>query len=164
MRCFLKQSFLIHLFKHNHKMNYILTTLACLFCAFTWNGASAQDQLAPSQLANVSSYFPEITSVYGDAWVADNSEAVAALGNCFTNRMRYLIEPLSENDKYPLLSSFPLMNKFNPSITAIDYSQFNPSTFIPITYNLPFFSNQPQVIRVDGTDYIIIIDPITIQY
>jgi hypothetical protein len=82
------------------------------------------------------------------------------LENCFTNRMNYLIEPLTANDKYPLLSSFPLMNRNNSAIVEINYSQFSPETFIPITYNLPFFSDQKQVVRVDGTDYIIVIEPI----
>ncbi len=141
-------------------MNYLLTTtLACLL-GVLWNFASGQGQTNPSQLANVNAYLPEITAVYGDAWVTENPEAVAAFGNCFTNRMRYLEELLTENDKYPLLSSFPVMNKFNPAISAIEYSQFNPSTFIPITYNLPFFSDKTQVIRVDGTNYVIVIDPV----
>jgi hypothetical protein len=142
----------------------ILTTLACLVLAFAWNRAAAQDQPVAPQLANVLSYLPSITSVYGDVWVANNPEAVNALDNCFTNRMSYLIEPLTANDKYPLLSSFPLMNRYNITIVAINYSQFNPETFVPITYNLPFFSDQKQVIRVDGTDYIIVIDPIITKH
>lgn len=141
-------------------MNYLLTTLAFLSGTIWGNIIFAQQQETTSQLAGVSAYIPEITSVYGEAWVSQNQDAVTALGNCFTNRMKYLVEPLAENDKYPLLSSFPLMNKFNPAITAIDYDQFNPSTFMPLTYNLPFFSDQTQVIRVDGTDYIIVIDPV----
>lgn len=141
-------------------MNYLLTTLAFLSGAFIGNVLFAQAGENSSQLANVSAYVSEITSVYGETWVSENPDAVAALGDCFTNRMKYMVEPLMENDKYPLLSSFPLMNKFNPAIAAIDYGQFNPSAFMPLTYNLPFFSDQTQVIRVDGTDYIIVIDPI----
>lgn len=141
-------------------MNYLLTTtLAWVFCVYSWS-AFSQNESSPAQLANVSSYLPEITAVYGETWVAENPDAVNALGDCFTTRMRYLIEPLNQNDKYPLLSSFPVMNKLNPAITAIDYSQFSPDTFNPITYNLPFFSDQTQVIRVDGTSYIIVIDPV----
>ncbi|MDF3028959.1 MAG: hypothetical protein K0S23_3266 [Fluviicola sp.] len=132
-------------------MNYLFTTtFACVFCILTTNYASAQ-------------YLPAITSVYGDSWVANNPDAVTALEDCFVNRMKYLVEPLTPNDKYPLLSSFPLMNRYNPTIVAINYSQFNPATFIPITYNLPFFSDQKQVIRVDGTNYIIVIDPVTLR-
>jgi hypothetical protein len=128
------------------------------------NYASSQGNLAPHQTAILRPYLPAITSVYGNTWVFNNPEAVAALENCFTNRMKYLIEPLTGNDKYPLLSSFPLMNRNNPTIVAINYSQFNPETFIPITYNLPFFSDQKQVVRVDGTDYIIVIEPIITQH
>lgn len=146
-------------------MNYIFTTtLAYFFCSFACNYASSQGILAPHQTAILRPYLPAITAVYGDTWVAQNPDAVTALENCFTNRMNYLIEPLTGNDKYPLLSSFPLMNRYNPTITAINYSQFNPSTFIPITYNLPFFSNMKQVIRVDGTDYIIVIDPLSTKH
>lgn len=145
-------------------MNYFFTTtFACVLCASISNYASGQDQVI-SHLPNFHQYLPAITSVYGDAWVSTNPEAVSALEDCFTNRMSYLIEPLSANDKYPLLSSFPLMNRYNPTIVAINYSQFDPATFIPITYNLPFFSNQKQVIRVDGTHYIIVIDPIVTQH
>lgn len=141
-------------------MNYLLTTFGFLSGTLMGNITFAQQQETTSQLANVSAYIPEITSVYGEAWVTQNSDAVAALGDCFSSRMKYLVEPLAENDKYPLLSSFPLMNKFNPAITEINYSQFSPSTFMPLTYNLPFFSDQTQVIRVDGTDYIIVIEPV----
>jgi len=142
-------------------MSYILTTtLACITCAILCNCASAQTQLLSSESAVLQNHLPELISVYGEAWVADNPDAVTALENCFNNRIHYQFELLTANDKYPLLSSFPLMNKVNPAITAINYSQFNPGTFIPITYNLPFFSDLKQVIRVDGTDYIIVIDPI----
>jgi hypothetical protein len=141
-------------------MNYTLTTtFACVFCALSTNYAVGQDQVI-AHLPNFHHYLPSITSVYGDVWVANNQDAVAALEDCFTNRMKYLIEPLTSDDKYPLLSSFPLMNRYNPTIVAIDYSQFDPATFKPVIYNLPFFSDRKQVIRVDGTNYIIVIDPI----
>nr|WP_294860702.1 hypothetical protein [uncultured Fluviicola sp.] len=145
-------------------MNILTTTLAYLFYALICNCASGQGILAPYQTPNLRPYLPAITSVYGDTWISNNQEAVTALEDCFSNRMDYFVEPLTANDKYPLLSSFPLMNRYNPMIVAIDYSQFNPGTFIPITYNLPFFSDQKQVIRVDGTDYIIVIDPIITKH
>ena len=146
-------------------MNYLLTTtLALIACLIFLNNASCQVQAAPQEIAGVESLRFHITTVYGEAWVSNNPDAVNALEDCFVNRISYLTEPLASNGKYPLLSSFPLMNKNNPAIVAIDYSQFNPSTFIPIHYNLPFFSDLKQVIRVDGTDYIIVIEPITIQH
>jgi hypothetical protein len=145
-------------------MNYILTTtLASLFCVFICGSVAGQNESVPHQLANTE-YLTAISSVYGNEWVSNNPDGVAALDNCFTKRMRYQIEPLTEYDKYPLLSSFPLMNRYNPAIVAINYSEFNPGTFIPITYNLPFFSDLMQIIRVDGTDYIIVIEPIKTQH
>jgi hypothetical protein len=141
-------------------MNYTLTIIfACIFCALTTNYVAGQDQVI-AHLPNFHQYLPAITSVYGDDWVANNQDAVTALEDCFANRVKYLVEPLTANDKYPLLSSFPLMNRYNPTVVVINYSQFDPATFIPITYNLPFFSDQKQVIRVDGTNYIIVIEPI----
>jgi hypothetical protein len=141
-------------------MNHIHTlTFACVLLC---NCAIGQSQL--TDLQDQHPYLPAITSVYGDTWVSNNQEAVAALENCFSNRMHYLIEPLTGNDKYPLLSSYPLMNKYNPAIVAVDYTHFDPLTFSPITYCLPFFSDRTQVIRVDGTNYIIVIDPIKTQH
>lgn len=102
-----------------------------------------------------------ILNVYGEDWVQVNPDAVRALRNCISTRISYQTEELTSQDKYPLLSSFPVMNKNNSAIVEIDYAQFSPQDFQPITYNLPFFSDQMQVIRVDGTDYIIVIQPIS---
>lgn len=146
-------------------MNYKLTTtLGVIACLLFFNHTFSQEQTAPYQITSPDSYLADITSVYGNEWVANNPDGVNALEACFTNRIKYLVEPLTEQDKYPLLSSFPLMNKNNPAITAINYAAFDPHTFIPITYNLPFFSDLKQVIRVDGTDYIIVIEPIITQH
>jgi hypothetical protein len=132
-----------------------LIIVACtLFCSH----AFCQEQVQSDLVTDF--HLSAIRSVYGDAWVADNPEAVSVLKDCFLERMKYVNEPLTATDKYPLLSSFPLMNKNNPAIVEIDYSQFDPLTFTPIIYCLPFFSDQTQVIRVDGTDYIIIIEPV----
>lgn len=130
--------------------------LVFFFCGQTYAQVSAQKELTleQSQLYNY-----QIQTVYGNEWMNINQEAVSALKNCFANRISYLSEMLTVGDKYPLLSSFPLMNKTNPEIVAINYSQFNPNTFVPIHYNLPFFSNKKEVIRVDGTNYIIVIEP-----
>lgn len=130
--------------------------LILFFCGNSFAQTSAQKELTieQSQLYN-----NQIQSVYGDEWMNVNKEAVSALKFCFSNRISYLSELLTTGDKYPLLSSFPLMNKLNPEIVAINYAQFNPNTFVPIHYNLPFFSNKKEVIRVDGTNYIIVIEP-----
>jgi len=102
----------------------------------------------------------ELITVFGEDWVINNSAMVDALETCKLNRISYLQEPIAENSKYPLLSSIPLMNKNNPGVVAIDFAAFDPQTFNPFTYNLEFLSGQLQVIRVDGTPWIIVIQPI----
>ena len=134
-------------------------TISVLFLCFG-NWTFSQGSGGLGGLTKVPDYDEQLRMVYGDEWMSVNADAVEALKLCFSTRITYLQEPLTTNDKYPLLSSFPLMNKNNPSITAIDYPGFDPQTFIPITYNLPFFSDMKQVIRVDGTNYIIVIDPV----
>jgi len=123
-----------------------------------YSRAFSQEQIHSDLATDI--HLTAIKSVYGETWVVNNPEAVSTLEHCFLHRMKYVNEPLTATDKYPLLSSFPLMNKNNPSIVEMNYSQFNPQTFTPIIYCLPFFSDQTQVIRVDGTDYIIIIEPV----
>jgi len=128
-----------------------------LFFLFVQSGLSAQEQHINLTLAH-DPLEQFIVSVYGEEWVAHNQEAATYLVRCVNERVRYVQLPLSE-DKYPLLSSFPLMNKNNPEIVAIDYAAFDPNTFIPLTYNLPFFSNKTEMVRVDGTEYVIVIEP-----
>jgi hypothetical protein len=137
-------------------MNHI--RIIVIACTLLFSRAFSQEQIQSDLVTDI--HLLAMKSVYGETWVADNPEAVSVLKACFLHRMRYVNEPLTAYDKYPLLSSFPLMNRHNPLIVEIDYSQFNPQTFTPIIYSLPFFSDQTQVIRVDGTDYIIIIEPV----
>lgn len=132
--------------------------LIIIACTLFSSHAFSQEQIQSDLVTDF--HLTAIRSVYGDTWVADNPEAVLVLKDCFLERMKYVNAPLTATDKYPLLSSFPLMNKNNPAIAEINYSQFDPLTFTPIIYCLPFFSDQTQVIRVDGTDYIIIIEPV----
>lgn len=140
--------------------------LLCVSALFLFSGnvVFSQETQSSSGLTKTHDYESDIRMVYGDEWMSVNPEAVSFLINCFSNRITYVEEALTPDDKYPLLSSFPLMNKNNPLVTAINYADFNPNTFIPITYNLPFFSELTQVIRVDGTNYIIVIDPIKYQH
>lgn len=99
----------------------------------------------------------ELVAVFGQDWVSNNPVMVDALDNCKLTRISYLQESITENNKYPLLSTFPLMNKHNPGVVAIDYATFDPQTFNPFTYDFEFLSDRTQVIRVDGTPWIIVI-------
>jgi len=54
-----------------------------------------------------------------------------------------------------MLSEIPLFNVFNDSLKR-DHS-FNPMKFNPLKYNFKFHSADTQLIRVDNSDYFIII-------
>lgn len=127
---------------------------------FIPNVSFSQLQVNHAELDLAVNHEYDLASIFGEEWMQDNPEAVEAFNYCLANRISYKLEPLTAGDKYPLLSSFPLMNKYNPEIQPIDYASFNPSTFFPMIYSLPFFSNRTELIRVDGTDYIIVISPI----
>ena len=137
--------------------------VSALFCISGFVVFSQQIQHGLDH-TNSHDFESQIRMVYGDEWMAINPAAVDFLENCLFSRITYKQEVLTPDDKYPLLSSFPLMNKNNPQVTAINYADFDPESFIPVTYNLPFYSTTTQVIRVDGTNYIIVIDPINTQH
>jgi len=139
-------------------MALLLRWKVVFFIFFIQYGVKAQEQFVNQALTpDNTEQFMEL--VYGLDWMVKNPDAVAALKKCMNERISYVQSPLTTNDKFPTLSSFPLMNKNNASIVAIDYLAFNPSTFIPLTYSLPFFSNKTEIIRVDGTEYLIVIEP-----
>ncbi|TSJ42512.1 hypothetical protein [Fluviicola chungangensis] len=117
-------------------------------------GQTVTQQLTSEEIANRVAY------VHGSDFVMTNPTLVTALGNVMTNRIEYGISPQMENEKYPLLSSFPLMAKANPTIQGADFANFNLSTFNPLVYNLEFFSDKIQVIRIDNTNYIMVVKPI----
>ncbi len=101
-----------------------------------------------------------LVSVFGTEWVSSNPAMVAALKDCQDNRITFKTETLTSSDKYPLLSSFPLMTKFNPNVSAANFAQFDPETFNPFTYNIEYLSDKTQVIRIDGTNWLMVVQPV----
>lgn len=119
------------------------------------SSAFCQEAMPATAVAN--NDHSKLITVYGQAWINSNPGMVQALEECYNSRIIYEQVELTEGDKYPLLSSFPLFNKFNPKIEPIVYSEFNPQTFNPFIYNIEFLSDRTQIIRVDGTNWVIII-------
>lgn len=77
--------------------------------------------------------------------------------NVVQNRVSLLKENNTTNDKYPKLSSIVLFDKYNSNIKH--EAVFDASTFNVIKYKINFFSNETQVIRIDNTDYLLVISP-----
>lgn len=129
---------------------------------FTFLGFSVQgysqsvfQHLSDAEITN------KITYVRGNDFVSNNPTLITAFGKVMTERIEYQVVTQSQDEKYPLLSSFPLMTKVNPTVQGADFANFNVSTFNPMVYNLDFFSDKIQVIRIDNTNYIMVIHPIT---
>ena len=131
------------------------------YVIFLFIGSASLAQNATNSGSTINHDHAAVQHVYGTEWVNNNPTIVAAIEQCLNERISYVQEPLTATDKYPVLSSFPLLNRYNSEIEAIDYASFSPDTFQPLTYSLPFFSDMKQVIRVDGTNYLIVIDPIS---
>lgn len=127
--------------------------------AFSTPICNAQTE-ALSALNETTDYDAQIHEVYPVEWCVNNSEAVALLKECLESRIEIQEVELTSLDKFPLLSSYPLMNKYNSSIVGVDFGSFQPSTFKPLRYNLPFFTDRIIAIRIDGTNYVLVINPV----
>ena len=124
--------------------------------------SSANSQAQSEMIATLVSPSPEneITEVFGQNWVMSNPAMADALIDCRRTRISFVQEAQTEVEKYPTLTSYPLMTKLNPDVQPLNASTFNPITFNPFTYQLDFMSDKTQVIRIDGTDFMMIINPI----
>lgn len=72
-------------------------------------------------------------------------------------RIEYVEENYSMDEKFPKLSSVPILNKYNPSLSRDAF--FDPSTFNPLKYDMNFSSQTTQVYRIDNTPFLIVIKP-----
>lgn len=129
-------------------------TLFVVQMSFWSFGQTVTQQLNQEEIAN------RIAYVHGNDFVINNPTLVTALGKVMTDRIQYQVTPQDENEKYPLLSSMPLLSKVNTTIHGADFQNFDLNTFNPLVYNLEFFSDKTQVFRIDNTGYIMIIQPI----
>ncbi len=116
-------------------------------------GQTVTQQLNPEQIAYRISY------VYGNDFVLNNPTLVASFEKLMTQRIEYKITPQTDDEKFPLLSSFPLMNKHNQDMTPVNAETFSLESFNPLTYNFGFFNDRAMIIRIDGTDYLMIVNP-----
>ncbi len=140
------------------RLSLLLLTLVLLVPA----ALSAQESASSGISSTTDSdavYQARIEEIYTAAYLENVPELRAALTNLLKNRVSYVIEPASVNNKYPLISSLPLMNKMNPAVVSHDPAGFDPTTFNPLTYRWNFFSDKLLVYRIDGTDYLLIVQP-----
>jgi len=129
-------------------------TLFSLQSCFFLGAQTTTQQLNSEEIANRVAY------VHGNDYVINNPTLVSAFGRVMTDRIEYSTIPQTSDEKFPLLSTFPLMAKVNPSIQGANFEDFHLNEFNPLVYNLDFFSDKAQAFRIDNTNYVMIIRPI----
>lgn len=125
-----------------HVFNRWLLLIFCL------SASLAQAQLSHDQ---------KLEEVYGLHFFDNKPELKTRFYQLLDQRIHYVQEPMTVSEKYPKVSQMGTLSKNNAAITTD--AGFDPNTFNPLKYNLAFFSNTTQAYRIDGTDYILVIDP-----
>lgn len=124
-------------------------SLAFLLSGLLWHHATAQK--APD---------PRITEVYGSRvseMRVQNPGWINSMEILLNKRIRYEKSAWTAGEKYPRLSEFQLLNHYNPELKRDD--SFDPATFNPLKYDLEFFSARTMVYRIDGSNYLLVIEP-----
>jgi len=114
-----------------------------------WHLTSAQKALDP-RIVEV--YGPQATELQ-----ARNPGWVISMEKLLNERISYVQSPQTGDEKYRKLSEFALLNHYNPELKRDQ--DFDPATFNPLKYDLNFFSKGTMVYRIDGTPYLLVIEP-----
>ena len=117
-----------------------------------------------AQQAQVEPVNPKIIEVFADKTqelVVNNPDRLALYNDFLENRVKVIESPKSGDDKYPKLSTVALLNKYNPSLTR--EVVFDPNNFNALKYSLDILPKSPMIYRVDNTDYLIVIQPQTLN-
>lgn len=125
-----------------------LSSTQLLFAQTTSNSTSASSDYQARQ--------QKIEAVYGNSFFANKTSLLRQFHLLLSDRIEYKEAPASSNEKYPKLSSMPLSNKHQPVLAE---RGFDPATFNPLVYKLPFFAKQTHIYRIDDSDFLLIIHP-----
>lgn len=100
-----------------------------------------------------------ISEVFGPTFLTTNPQLVTTFQQLLNQRISYLEQAAVQGEKYPLLSSYQLITKNNPSLTGIATEVFRLENFNPLQYDFGFFSSNTLIIRIDGTKYLMVVKP-----
>lgn len=109
---------------------------------------------------NAQQVHAKIQEVYGDKTqelVINDPNRLAFLNDLLDNRITVVEMPVHEKENYTMLSSVPLLDKYNSNLKRD--LVFDPNNFNPLKYSLKFSSSVTEVYRIDGTNYVIILKP-----
>lgn len=121
------------------------------FQVFCQNSASSYIYV---QEAKFEQYINEVYSVNGKQARIDNPARFYALKKMLSERL-FFFESSDVIDKAQPLLEVPLFNKYSPLLKRDEL--FNPATFNPLKYNLPFFTSQSSLYRIGSSNYYLMI-------
>ena len=139
-------------------MKKLLLGLLAVLSFFCFSSFLPISNGTPYSKAQIESFVREVFAAQADALVLNSSSDRLRLIENFLGRFQILHKPEYAGKKFPLLSSVALVNKYNPNLSRD--AAVNPNTFNPLKYNLPMASKAKEIIRVDHTDYVIVIEPV----
>ena len=117
-----------------------------------------------AQQAQVEPVNPKIIEVFADKaqeLVVSNPDRLAIYNDFLENRVKVIESQKSGDDKFIKLSSVSLMNKYNATLTRD--LVFDPNNFNPLKYALDILPKTTMIYRVDNTNYLIVIQPQTLN-
>ena len=117
-----------------------------------------------AQQAQVESVNPKIIEVFADKTqelILDSPDRLALYNDFLENRVKVIESQKSGDDKFIKLSSVSLMNKYNATLTRD--LVFDPNNFNPLKYALDILPKTTMIYRVDNTNYLIVIQPQTLN-
>lgn len=138
------------------KLRTYLLLLIFLFVGVSCFGQPIE--VAKYSKEQVNNFIQEVFADQSEVLVFKSTSGREALIISFFERFHIINKPNNKGKQYPLLSSIPLLNKYNANLSRD--AVVNPTTFNPLKYALPMASKKKEIFRVDGTDYLIIIEPV----
>ena len=98
----------------------------------------------------------EVYGEYADKYILKDDHRLRAIKQIL--RYRIVIKEIIEKNTAKTcskLSEISLFNKYVSNLKRDEY--FNPKDFNPLKYNFEFYSNSASIVKIDGTNYYIII-------
>lgn len=117
-------------------------------------------QTATPDPSNFDRFLSEVYTGKGKKLVKPDTRRYTFMKEFYNERLSYVKSDSKklELSDFTKLSQIDLYNTYNKGLVR-DGSSFNPQSFNPFKYALNFYGFERQLVHVDGTDYIIVIEP-----
>lgn len=132
--------------------------LGLLLLAF--NLSSLQAQVSKPDPANFDRFIAQVYTGSGADFISPDTRRYAYMKALYENRITFVksdAEKLDLDNSLKLLSEVPLYNLYNPAVTRD--TGFDPQEFNPFKYQFDFYAATKLIYRIDGTEYLIVIQP-----